>query len=127
MAYTALEELDIDEESVIRSILFGNTHKTLQNNSRLLEMENEGMKITLGQRVQLCLDNDLGARLERQREEGKYYIDGSILENFSHRLPELTLKKLGEKMNVRYSQDTYGRRMLYALFQRDTGECYTRT
>jgi hypothetical protein len=59
MAYTAIEELDIDEESVIRSILFGNTHKTLQNNSRLLEMENEGTKITLGQRVQLCLDNDL--------------------------------------------------------------------
>lgn len=57
MAYTALEELDIDEESGIRSILFGNTRKTLQNNSRLLEME--GMKITLGQRVQLCLDNDL--------------------------------------------------------------------
>jgi hypothetical protein len=68
-----------------------------------------------------------GARLERQREEGKYYIDGSILENFSHRLPELTLKKLGEKMNVRYFQDTYGRRVLYALFQRATGECYTRT
>jgi hypothetical protein len=40
------------------------------------------------------------------------YLDGSILELFANRLPDLTLKKLGEKMNVRFSHDTYGRLVL---------------
>jgi len=109
---TSLVELDTDEESIIRSILFDVTHKTLQNNARLLEMQNEGMKITLEQRISLCLDNDLWSWIRKIKEEGKYYIDGSILELFANRLPDLTLKKLGEKMNVKYSQDTSGRRVL---------------
>ena len=106
IADTSLVELDIDEESIIRSILFDNTHRTLQNNARLLETENLG-KITLEQRISLCLDNDLWS-WTRRTKEGKYYIDGSVLELFSHRLPDLTLKKLGEKMDLRYSQDTHG-------------------
>jgi hypothetical protein len=109
---TSLVELDTDEESIIRSILFDVTHKTLQNNARLLEMQNEGMKITLEQRISLCLDNDLWSWIRKIKEEEKYYIDGSILELFANRLPDLTLKKLGEKMNVKYSQDTSGRRVL---------------
>lgn len=109
---TALEELDVDEESVIRSILFDNTHRIIQNNARLLETETNGMKITLEQRIQLCLDNDLWSWIRKIKEDGKYYIDGSILELFTHRLPELALKKLGEKMGLEYSQDTNGRRVL---------------
>ena len=108
---TSLIELDVDEESIIRSILFDNTHKTLQNNARLLETENLG-QITLEQRISLCLNNDLWSWVRKTKEKGKFYIDGSILELFANRLPDLTLKKLGEKMNVRYSQDTYGRRVL---------------
>jgi hypothetical protein len=37
---TALEELDIDDESIIRSILYDNVHKTLASNSRLIELDN---------------------------------------------------------------------------------------
>ena len=104
--------MDVDEESVIRSILFDNTHRTIQNNARLLETENRGMKITLEQRILLCLDNDLWSWIRKTKEDGKYYIDGSILELFVHRLPELAFKKLGEKMGLKYSQDTNGRRVL---------------
>ena len=111
IADTSLVELDIDEESIIRSILFDNTHKTLQNNARLLETEDLG-RITLEQRISLCLDNDLWSWIRKTKEEGKFYVDGSVLELFTYRLPDLTLKKLGEKMNVKYSQDTYGRRVL---------------
>ena len=67
---TSLVELDVDEESIIRSILFDNTHKTLQNNARLLEMENMG-NITLEQRISLCLDNDLWSWIRKTKEEGK--------------------------------------------------------
>ena len=127
---TSLIELDVDEESIIRSILFDNTHKTLQNNARLLETETLG-QITLEQRISLCLDNDLWSWVRKTKEKGKFYIDGSILELFANRLPDLTLKKLGEKMNVRYSQDTYGRRVLICstaeIIKFITGEDYTRT
>ena len=75
IADSSLVELDIDEESIIRSILFDNTHKTLQSNARLLEMENMG-KITLEQRISLCLDNDLWSWIRKTKEEGKFYIDG---------------------------------------------------
>jgi hypothetical protein len=107
---TSLVELDVDEESVIRSILFDYTHKTIQNNARLLEMENEGVKIPL-KRIELCLKNDLRSWIRETREKGKYYIDGSILELFANRLPDLTLKKLGEKMGVKYFQ-AHGKRVL---------------
>ena len=65
---TSLDELDVDEESVIRSILFDNTHKTIQNNPRLLELELRGMKIALEQRIQLCLDNDLWSWIRKTRQ-----------------------------------------------------------
>jgi hypothetical protein len=107
----SLVELDVDHESMIRVILFDNTHKTIQNNARLLEMENEGMKIPMKKRIKLCLTNDLWSWVRKTREEGKYYIDGSILELFANRLPDLTLKKLGEKMGMKYSL-SHGRRVL---------------
>ena len=88
-------------------------------------------QIKLEQRISLCLENDLWSWIRKTKEEGKYYIDGSILELFANRLPDLTLKKLGEKMNVRYSQDTYGKRVLICskaeITKFITGEDCTRT
>lgn len=83
IADTSLVELDIDEESIIRAILFDNTHKTLQNNARLLETETLG-QITLEQRISLCLDNDLWSWVRKTKDDGKFYIDGSILEVFAN-------------------------------------------
>ena len=71
------------------------------DNARLLEMENSG-KITLEQRISLCRDNDLWSWTRRTKEGEKFYIDGSVLELFSHRLPDLTLKKLGDEVFSRY-------------------------
>jgi hypothetical protein len=53
-------ELEDDEESIIRSILFDSTHRTLQNNARLPERERLE-QIILEQRISLCLDNYLYA------------------------------------------------------------------
>jgi hypothetical protein len=103
---TSLAELDVDEESIIRAILHDNVHKTLQNNARLLETQTKNLgEIELEQRISLCLDNNLWSWI-RKTKKGDYYIDGSIIELFSFRMPDLTLKKLGEKMGpgVKYTQ-----------------------
>lgn len=42
----------------------------------------------------------------------EYYIDASILELFSKRLPQLDIKKLGEKTGFAYSQRRGGMRVL---------------
>jgi hypothetical protein len=63
-------------------------------------------KITLENRIRLCIDNNLWSWIRKTKEEENHYIDGSILELFSHRLPDLTLKKLGEKMCLKYSKDS---------------------
>ena len=122
---TALEELDVDDESIIRSILYDNVHKTLASNSRLIELDNREVKvnnygneylapkispITLSKKISLCIDNELWSWLRKKKlqlgeTEQKYYIEASILELFSRRLPNLGIKKLGEKTGLKYSQE----------------------
>jgi len=129
---TALEELDIDDESVIRSILFEQVHKTLERSSRLVDIGNKETKSyegrtyqtgkidytpTLKQRAEICIFNDLFGWLRKKKlalgeMHQKYYIDASILELFSKRLPNLDIKKLAEKTGFKYTQEWGGRRSL---------------
>ncbi|MDQ6668639.1 MAG: hypothetical protein M3Y53_10510 [Thermoproteota archaeon] len=71
---------------------------------------------TSNQEAGLCIDNELWPWLRKKKiqfaeVEQKYYIDGSILELFSRRLPNLDIKKLGEKTGLKYSQEWGGRRV----------------
>jgi hypothetical protein len=95
--------LDTDEESTIRSVLFDYVHKTIQNNARIFTPMDLGKtKINLDARIGLCIDNDLWSFVRKVSNQDKYHIDSSILQLFNDKLPELTLKKLGEKMGFSY-------------------------
>lgn len=128
-----LEELDVDDESIIRSILFENVNRTLERNSKLVDLGNKVIKeyegrvystgeirdTTLGERIDVCIDNDLwpwlrrkAARLGETLQQQEYYIDASILELYLKRLPELDIKKLGQKTGFKYTQRRSGMRVL---------------
>ena len=59
-------------------------------------------EISLDQRIGLCLDHDLLSFIRRKTENNTevFDIDSSILMLFETRLPDLTLKRLGEKMGL---------------------------
>jgi hypothetical protein len=83
---TALDELDFDEKSLIRSILYNHVHKTLHDNFMLVETRGLG-KITTDQRISLCLENELLPWIRKQQgtngnenKNGGFYIDTSIME-----------------------------------------------
>lgn len=129
----ALEELDQDDETIIRSILFELVNHSLERSSRLVELDNKVFKeyddgkvyatgqikpTSLQHRVLLCIENDLWSWFRKKSHRlgdnniEMYYIDASILELFSKRLPNLDLKKLGEKMGFEYKQKKGGTRVL---------------
>jgi hypothetical protein len=127
----SLEELDVDDESLIRSILYENVLKTLAANSRLIDFNNREVKtnsygseylapriqtLTLANKIELCINNGLWSWLRkkgvRKDAEQKYIIDASILEIFRNRLPELNIQELGAKTGFKYSQEKGGRRTL---------------
>jgi hypothetical protein len=123
---TAQEELDVDEKTVIRSILFEHVNRTLEHNSRLVNIANAIIDsygkpiysdkingISLADRIDLCLNNDLWPwiRINKHNRE-EYFIDTSVLDLFSNRLPNLDLKKLGQKMQLEYQQKKGGGRIL---------------
>jgi hypothetical protein len=104
--------LDIDDESLIRSILYNHVHKTIRDNGRILQTEENG-KLTLEQRVGLCLDYELWSWIRNLKNEtGYYYIDTSVLELFTYRLPDLTFKKFAEKIGMNTSLDRNGRTVI---------------
>ena len=115
---TSLEELDTDEESTIRSVLFDYVHKTIQNNARIFTPMDLGKtKINLDARIGLCIDNDLSSFVRKVSNQDKYHIDSSILQLFNDKLPELTLKKLGEKMGFSYK--TYKERRVLEFSRKE--------
>lgn len=104
---TELKELDVDEESLIRAILFDYIHTTIQRNNFLLKVEGSDSqgKINLGDRVRLCLDSGLlGSIRKVPSATDTFDVDSSVLLLFEHRLPDLTLKKLGEKIGLEYTR-----------------------
>jgi hypothetical protein len=109
---TALEELDFDEKSLIRSILYNHVHKTLHDNYTILQTDNLG-EIPIDQRISLCLENELWPWIRKHGTDGgvngDYYIDTSIMEIFSYRLPNLTFKKLSEITQFDYIKDRWGK------------------
>ena len=113
---TSLEELDQDIEGVIRFILYNHVHKTLRENSSLIiDKEDLDKKLRIGMldRIRLCLEADVWPWIRKIRGSGnKYYINASVLELFSYRLPDLTLKKLAEKTGFEYVTDTKGKRKI---------------
>jgi hypothetical protein len=129
---TTLEELDLDDESLIRSILYDHVLKTLQSNARFIEFGNREVKvnnygneylapkispINLDIKISLCIDNGLWSWLRKKRlglgeTLQEYYIDASILELFSRRLPNLDIQKLGAKTGFKYTQKHGGVRLL---------------
>jgi len=98
---TSLEELDVDEAGIIRSILFDHIHEKLRMNAHLLAMKDEGI-IDIETRIAKCLDNDLLSFIRKSNDGEEYHIDSSILMLFENRLPDMTLKRLGEKMGFEY-------------------------
>ena len=64
--------------------------------------------ISVEQRIGLCLDHNLLSLVRRRVEHDKntnsevFDIDSSILMLFETRLPDMTLKRLGEKMGFAY-------------------------
>jgi hypothetical protein len=100
---TSLEELDIDEEGIIRAILFNHIHEVLRQNAHLLDIRGDG-EIPLENRLRLCLEKDLLSFIRRKVENDTevFDMDSSILMLFEARLPDMTLKRLGEKMGLNY-------------------------
>lgn len=103
---TALEELNIDEETLIRSMLYENVNRSLHG---------EDLQ-TFEDRIKLCLDRRLWSWIRKLKvvdsQEEIYHIDSSILEIFNLRLPDLTLTRLGEKMGFKPVKDHKGRLVL---------------
>lgn len=120
---TSLEELDIDETSLIRSILNDYVNKTTTR-SGLDEPS------SLYGRIDRCLCNEYwswirqvsrkilagkdaaGKPQYRYEPTNSYYIDTSILEIFRSRLPDLTFKKLAETIGIEPSKDNNGRSVI---------------
>jgi hypothetical protein len=108
-----LEELEIDEKDVIIGILREFTHKSLSQarSAGLIDPNDDGYYKTTEMRVRTCLENELWSFV-REGYHDKYLIDSSILGLFKNRLPtELTLKKLGEIMNIEYWRNKKGIRL----------------
>ena len=100
---TSLEELDQDQDSLIRSILYNTVNKTIRENSHLLHLD--GIEQTMSMRIEKCLGNQLWPwiREGKGKSSGYYFINASILELFTYRMPDLTLKKLAEKTGFEYT------------------------
>jgi hypothetical protein len=102
---TALDELDVDEEGIIRAILFKHIHDVLRQNAHLLDTRNMG-DIALADRIRLCLQHDLLSFIRRVPTSIETYnIDSSVLMLFEDRLPDMTLKRLGEKMGFTHQKE----------------------
>lgn len=110
----SLEELEIDETDVIRSILRELTHRSLQQgrSAHLITVntEGEGVYQNMSMRVETCLNSELWSFV-RKGNSGNYWIDNSILGLFKDRIPELSLKKLGEIMGITYRHTENGWRL----------------
>ena len=86
---TALEELDVDEAAIIRSILFDHIHDKLRTNAHLLAMKNDG-GVHIETRIAACLDNNLLSFIKKSKSDNGidvYHIDSSILMLLENRLP----------------------------------------
>jgi hypothetical protein len=68
-----LEELDIDELSIVRSILRTHIHEVLRLNSHLLTISNEGIVVPFETRVEQCLEHNLFSFI--RAADGKYLIE----------------------------------------------------
>jgi len=103
---TSLEELDIDESAMIRSILLEHIHKSLRQNLPLLGLDT-GTEMEINTRIHNCLKHDLLSFIRKSNTD-EYHIDSSVLMLFENRLPDMTLKRLGEKMGFEYKHTKYG-------------------
>lgn len=64
-------------------------------------------EIEIGTRISTCLDYNLLSFIREVNAptgDGVYHIDSSILMLFENRLPDLTLKRLGEKIGLEYKK-----------------------
>lgn len=106
---TSLEELDEDIEDLVRSIFHNHIQKTIRENGLMISHAvSDGIKRSLIDWVGICIDNELWpwlrkAERPREGEHDRYYIDSSIMMIFSHKLPDLTLKKLSEITGFEYT------------------------
>jgi hypothetical protein len=130
---TSLEEIDADEEGIIRSILFEHINNTIRQNYQIIFSAEEKERfhgLSMSERIDKCLGNDLLSYVrpvftkqeklinENGRIVAEYYeINSSIKMLFDNRLPDITLKKLGEKMRFDYTRNTVGKYVL--RFTRD--------
>ena len=107
-----LEELEINEKDVIIGIFRELTHRSLSQarGAGLIDPKDDSYYQTTEMRVIKCLQNELWSFV-RKGYHDKYLIDNSILSLFKDRLPELTLKKLGEIMNIEYWRNRNGMRL----------------
>lgn len=119
---TSLEELDIDEVSLIRSILNDHVNKTITNKGidpQVIAQLNDRIDLCLARNywswIRRCKKtilngkDDKGRWITRKDESENYYIDTGILELFRERLPDISFKILAEKIGMEVSTDHNGR------------------
>jgi len=113
---TSLEELDQDVEEIIRSILYNHVHKTIRENPKMISDNSDlgidsGIRTHMSERITGCIVSEIWPWIQKvgnssgsssNSNDEAYYILSSILELFSSRLPDLTLKKFAEKTGFAY-------------------------
>ncbi len=85
----------MDEEEIIRDILFNHIHEVLRRNAHLLDIRGDG-EISLENRIGLSLDKDLLSFIRRKIENNTevFDIDSSILTHSTHFFRSFALRGL---------------------------------
>jgi len=111
----SLEELDVDETSIIRAVLFRHIHDVLRQSSSLISKfdidsgDKDSQSTSLEKRIELCLDNNLLSFVRQvPGNTDKFEIDSSIKMLLKDHLSNLTLKKIGEKMGFDHERNVNG-------------------
>ena len=109
---TSLEELDQDVENTIRSTLYNHLHRTIRENSFLMPNA-KLIDWTISMRIEECLQSKIWPWIKQSKTNGlEYHIDRTILDLFTQRLPDLTLKKLAEKTGLSYIKGSDNKRKI---------------
>ncbi|HET7345610.1 MAG TPA: hypothetical protein VFJ05_07035 [Nitrososphaeraceae archaeon] len=120
----SLEELDVDESSIIRAVLHRHIHDVLRQSSNLIsKFDNESAPVSLEERIKRCLENNLlsfarcvsvvvDSNGKNDVNTSSYEIDTSIKMIFKDHLSNITLKKIAEKMGFEYTKGLQGTQVI---------------
>lgn len=100
-----LEELEVDQSDIIRAVLYEHTYKSIRD-ARIIGIIGDDKNERIDGFVDVCLDKGLWSfarkvkinRFNTAMTEEVCWIDASVLGLFKDKIPDLSLKRLGEKM-----------------------------